>query len=116
MLSVEVQAHRALPPAKRDRFEFLLSMRSALARTSAELSCWGVGTTPMIDRQLVLVEDALTALVVNVRLAATLSARWAAEDAKLLHQSGTAPEWCTVCQHGGYGVEDTLRTLGRVSD
>lgn len=116
MLSVEMQAHRAVPPAKRDRFEFLLSMRSALARTSAEMSCWGVGTTPMIDRQLVLVEDALTALIVDVHIAATLSAQWAAKDAKLLHQSGTAPEWCAVCQHGGYGLEDTLRTLGPVPD
>lgn len=116
MLNLEMKAQQTLHPSKRERFEFLLSMRRALARTSAEMSCWGVGTTPMIDRQLALLEDALTTLIVDVRLAATLSAGWAAEDAKLLHQSGTALEWCTVCQHGGYGVEDTLRTLGVVPD
>lgn len=113
MHDVELRSRDALPPPKRDRFEFLLGMRRALARTSAELSCWGVGSTTMLDQQLVLVEDALTNMLGDARLAATLSARWAADDTKLLHQPGAAPGWCKVCQHGEYSLEDTLQTLLR---
>lgn len=118
MLDVEVQACEALPPAKRDRFRFLLNMRAALARTSGELFCWGVGfnDTPMIDQQLVLLEDALLNLVGDVRLAATLSAEWAAYDASLLHHTGAAKDWCAVCQHGGYGIGDLLGSLSPALD
>lgn len=118
MLDVEVQAYNALPPKKRDRFKFLLNMRTALARTTGELFCWGVGSddTPMIDRQLVLLEDALLNLVDDPRLAATLSAEWAAHDASLLHATGAAKDWCAVCQHGGYGIGDLLGSLSPVLD
>lgn len=114
MLDVEVQAHGAVPYAKRERFEFLLAMRNALARTSAELSCWGAGPNgfPMIERQFVLLEDAVTNLIGDDRLAARLRAEWAASDARLLHQTGAAPAWCTVCQRGGYTLEVMLGTMG----
>ena len=113
MHDVELRSRDALPPPKRERFEFLLGMRRGLARTSAELSCWGVGNTPIIEQQLVLVDDALTRMLGDPRLAATLSALWAANDDDHLHQPGTAPEWGPVCQHGGYSLEDTVRTLLR---
>lgn len=118
MLDVEVQAHDAVPPAKRERFGFLLAMRNALARASAELSCWGAGPNghPMIDRQFVLLEDALTNLVSDDRLVARLRVEWAASDARLLHQPGTAPAWCTVCQRGGYTLEVMLGTMAPVHD
>lgn len=115
MIDAELQAHSALPPTKRHRFEFLLNMRNQLARTSAELCCWGVFDTPAVDRHLVLLEDALTNMIEDVRLAATLAAEWAVRDAALLHHTGTA-DWCSVCTHGGYGIEDLLGTLAPVPD
>lgn len=111
MHDVELRARDALSPSKRDRFEFLLQMRRGLARTSAEMSCWGVGNTTMLDQQLVLVEDALIRMLGDARLAATLSARWTADDNDLLHQPGAAPEWCAVCQHNGYSLNHALGTL-----
>lgn len=118
MLDVEERAYNALPPTKRDRFKFLLTMRHALARTTAELFCWGVGfdDTPVIDRQLVLLEDALTNLVGDVQLASSLRAEWVAHDASLLHPTGTAKAWRSVCQHGGYGTRDLLEGLSPARD
>ena len=115
MLDVEGQAHAALPPAKRPRFEFLLGMRNALARTSAEVCCWGVIDAPTVDRHLVLLEDALTDMIDDCQLAATVSAEWAVNDAALLHETGTA-DWCSVCRRGRYGLQDLLGPLMSVLD
>lgn len=115
MLDVEGRAHAALPPAKRSRFEFLLGARNGLARTSAELCCVGFVDAPMVDRYLVLLEDALTDMIDDCQLAATVAAAWAVNDAALLHETGTA-DWCSVCRRGRYGLEDLLGPLTSIFD
>lgn len=115
MLDIEVQAQARLSPARRRRFEFLLATRNQLARACAELYCWGVVDAPVIDRHLVLLEDALIALVGDPDLAATLSAEWSVRDASLLHPPGTV-DWCSVCRHGRYGLEELLGTLTPIPD
>lgn len=115
MLDVEARAHAAVRPEKRVRFEFLLAARSGLARITAEMCCWGAIDTPALERQRILTEDALTALIPDGRLAAAAAAAWARADAALLHDPGTA-EWCAVCQHGGYSTNDLIGSLSQLLD
>ncbi len=115
MFDLEKQAHAALPDSKRPRFEFLLNMRNQLARTSAELCCWGVVDAPTVDRHLVLIGDALTGMVDDHALAAALAAEWAVRDEALLHETGTVA-WCAVCRTGGYGLDDVLANMRELVD
>lgn len=97
MLDLEKQALAALPAPKRRRFEFQLNLRNQLARTAAEFACWGIIDAPLLDRHLVLIEDALTGMINDDHRSAALAAEWAVSDAALLHSTGQT-EWCSVCR------------------
>ena len=56
MTDLERRARAALPQSRQARFDFLLALRTQIARITAELVCWGVGETPGMDRQLRLVK------------------------------------------------------------
>lgn len=96
MLDLEKQALAALPDRKRPRFEFLLRMRQAAARITAQAACFGVIDSPALDRQVVLLEDAITNMIDDLGLSAALSAEWAVNDAALLHSTGQT-DWCAIC-------------------
>lgn len=115
MRDLETQALTVLTEARRRRFEFLTTMRDALARTSAESFCWGVANTPGLDRNLVLIEDALTGMVDDQLLAARLATAWAVDDAQLLHSPGQA-EWCAVCRDDARSVFASFNLSPQVAD
>lgn len=113
MLELERRVHDLLTGTRQRRFTRLTQNRSYLARTVAELGCWGVWDVPALDRQLHLTEEALLGLVGDPQLAATLSAEWAVRDAALIHSRDEAPVGfdCCVCRSGRYGLDEILARL-----
>lgn len=123
MLKLEQKIHDALPtPARQRRFAWMVDARHHLARLISQLTCWsGSVEHPTLDRQIVLYEEAIIQLVKDRVLAATLMAKWAADDAALIHVRGYAPPGldCPVCeQDGAYGLSDALASdmLARLPD
>lgn len=113
MFDLEKQVADQLTGTRRRRFDWLAENRQYVAYIIAEMACWGVHDLPALDRQLVLCEDAINALIEDPRLAAALSAEYAVRDAALLHPRGRPPEGldCVVCRTGGYSIDDVLHRL-----
>ncbi len=76
--------------------------------------CAGVVDFPMLDRQLVLTENAITRMTTDQRLIASLETDWAVRDAALIHSRGNCPYGlsCVVCHEGFLSLEGLFPKSG----
>ena len=107
MNELEQQLASTLNPARARRLEWLVAGRQHLAEVAAQLTCAGLWDFPPIDRQMVLLERAITAMTTDTSLAASLLTRYVVDDAALIHAQGNPPAGltCAVCEQGHLSLD-----------